>query len=423
MQRRRDDGVILGQPARVWTAGALLLGAALTAAITLAHQSALVQAERAQFDRTAERSFDAVASRLNDCGTLVRSVQGAFLASEEITGEEFRNLYANLHPREAFPSLQAMGVARREVRDGREHFITTLVAPLAGNERLHGLDVTTQPANMAALVLSRDTDRPAMSAAFLLVQRIGKLGPTDGVTIRLPVFTPGAPPTNVAERRRRMTGSLVASFRVSNLIHSALPEESRTQLDVRVMDVTAPGGRPRELFRSSATRPATMDMPDSLHFRAVRDIEYGGRTWRMTLDGLPATSDAVLTPLLTLALGSLATLLMATTVWSLANTRTRAARLAADMSAQYRDSESRFRALNELLPTLVLLARASDGLIVYANHAARERLALPDPEQSGKRLIDLFDDPALPAQLDEVAQGGWAMINRTASFHGISRAP
>jgi len=387
MLRRRDDGEILGQPARVWTAGALLLGAAMTAFTTHAHHSALVQAERAQFDSIAERSFDAVAARLHDAGTLVRSVQGTFLASEEITPEEFRHLYANLRPRESFPSLQAIGVALRESREGQDHFITTLIAPLPGNERLHGLDVATQPANMAALKLSRDTDQPAMSAAFLLVQRVGKLGPADGVTIRLPVFAAGAPPASVAERRQRMVGSLVASFRVSTLISSALPEETRARLDVHVIDVTGGGAHSRELFRSSASRPPAMDMPDSLHFHAARDIPYGGRTWRISLDGVPETSDALMMPLLTLALGSLATLLMATTAWSLATTRARAGRLAADMSAQYRDSESRFRTLNELLPTLVLLARAGDGRIVHAHHAARERLGPPAPEPSGQRAL------------------------------------
>lgn len=423
MEQRRDDRSFLGQPAWVWTAGALLLGFALTVSMTLAHHAALAKAERAQFDRVAERSFDAVAGRLQACGNLVRSVQSVFLASEDVNAEEFRHLYANLRPRELFPSLQAMAVAIREQRVGQDHFITTRVAPVAGNERLHGLDIASQPANLAALLYSRDTDLPAMSASFQLVQRIGKFGPADGVIIRLPVFTPGPPPASVAERRARFAGSLAASFRVSTLISSALPEETRAQLDVRVVDVTGRGQGTKELFRSSASLPLAMDVPESLRFHAERDIVYGGRTWRMVMDGTPNSLDPLLMPLLTLVLGSLATLMLATTVWSLANTRTRAARLAADMSAQYRDSEARFRALNELLPTLVLLARANDGRIVYANHAARERLALPDPEQSGKRLVDLFDDPALSEQLDEVAQGGWAMINRAASFQGISRAP
>ena len=48
--------------------------------------------------------------------------------------------------------------------DGREHYLTVLVAPRSGNSRLIGLDIATQPANLAAAKFSRDADRPVMSA-------------------------------------------------------------------------------------------------------------------------------------------------------------------------------------------------------------------------------------------------------------------
>ena len=423
MAQRSDHRGFLGQPAWVWTAVALLIGAVLTLLATWTQHKALGQAERAQFERVADRSFTAIESRLRDCGMLVRAVQGVFLASHDVDKDEFANLYANLRPREAFPSLQAMGVARRVTVGGAEHFITDLVEPVAGNERLQGLDVTSQPANMAALVYSRDADEPAMSAAFRLVQREGMPGAVDGVIIRLPVFTPGPPPIDVAERRARMAGSLAVSFRVGDLIASALPPEAREELSVRVVDITPGLASSPQLFRSESADEALGEMPDSLRYRLKREIHYGGRVWSVVIDGAPGKLDSIQMPLLTLLLGAVATLMLGTTVWSLASTRVRATRLAEDMSAQYRDSELRFRALNELLPTLVLLARRGDGRIVYANHAARERLSIPDPEQSGKRLVDLFDDDALAPQIDQVADSGWAMINRHTRFHGANGNP
>lgn len=71
------------------------------------------------------------------------------------------------------------------------------MAPLPGNRALLGLDITTQPANLAAARFSRDADLPVMSAAFQLVQRSGMPGPNDGITIRLPVFSTGPQPANL----------------------------------------------------------------------------------------------------------------------------------------------------------------------------------------------------------------------------------
>ena len=140
-------------------------------------------------------------------------------------------MYANLRPREQFPSLQALAYAeRRGDPRGGLRYPTTLVAPLAGNEALGGLDVATQPVNLRAAILARDTDQPVMSMPFRLIQPDGRTGTIDGVTIRLPVFAPGAPPRDVAERRAREAGTIAVSFRVRRLIADALPAEAREQL-------------------------------------------------------------------------------------------------------------------------------------------------------------------------------------------------
>ena len=174
MLDQRDDGGFLGQPAWLWSVAALVVGLSLAVLAALLHHTELAKAERDQFEHRAERSFDAVEMQLKSCGLLVRSVQALFMASDEVTDREFDNIYANLRPRELFPSLQAIAYAERVTTGAsaedpvpREHFITRLVAPKLGNERLFGLDVAAQPAN-----LKRDDDRPdEPRAPFLLVDR------------------------------------------------------------------------------------------------------------------------------------------------------------------------------------------------------------------------------------------------------------
>jgi diguanylate cyclase (GGDEF)-like protein len=237
------------------------------------------------------------------------------------------------------------------------------------------------------------------------------------VVIRLPAYSPGPPPASVAARRARFVGSVAISFRVSQLIAHALPSDAREGMDVRVADVT--GDAPRTLYRSMARHPVgaagTRD-------RFRRDLHFGGRTWRMELTAYPGERDMLWPPLLTLAGGALASVLLALLLWSITNTRARALVIAKQMSAQYGESEARFRALNELLPTLVLLARA-DGRLVHANKAARDALALPDPALTEQFIHDILDDPAGGTALGTAIEAGEAVQNVSIHCAGRSYAP
>lgn len=429
MHEHRKDGGFLGQPAWLWSFGALLVGLALSVLAATLHHDALERSDRLRLDRLAERSFEAVDGQLQTCGLLVRAVQALFLASDDVTAAEFEAIYANLRPREQFPSLQAMAFAERSNRpsgdgepDGRDHYLTNLVAPRSGNEALMGLDVATQPANLAAARFARDADRPVMSAPFQLIQRTGMPGPNDGVTIRLPIFSAGPPPRDLAERRSREIGTLAASFRVSRLIADALPSETQERFRIRVLDVTDGG---RALLFEQATQAdlggaevSATPVADTY----VHDLAYGGRTWRIEAQPLPEADPATWLPALTFGIGVLASLLLASLAWSIAGTRSRALALASDMAAQYRQSEARFRALNELLPALVMLARADDTSLVYANQACRDRFGVGD-DTGSLRLVDLVDDPALRGRIAGLPGSPDGIINESAQLHGPEQSP
>ena len=422
MHDQRKDGGFLGQPAWLWSFAALVVGLLLSGLAATLHHEALEKEREQRLERLAERSFQALEDQLQTCGLLVRSVQALFLSSDAVTMEEFDAMYANLRPREQFPSLQAMAFARRTDRpapdaepDGREHYVTTLVAPLSGNQMLVGLDIATQPANLAAARFARDADRPVMSAPFQLIQRAGMPGPNDGVTIRLPVFGPGPPPRDLAERRAREIGSLAASFRVSRLISDALPAESRDRFGIRVFDVTAGARTPLFGEADEAGAGTTAVSPYS------REIAFGGRTWRVEAQPRAVPEATGWVPALTFGIGVLASLLLATPAWSIASTRARALALAREMASQYRESEERFRALNELLPALVMLARASDARLVYANQACRDRFGIPG-DVTGVRLGELVEDGALRERIEALPATPDAIISETARLRGANDA-
>src|SRR5690606_29784101 len=100
-----------GAPAWLWALAALAVGIALSFWVS-GQQRERAAAERgAAFTKLADESFEAVADSLHACELLLRSVQTVFLASDDVTEQEFATLYDNLRPRTEFPSLQALAYA------------------------------------------------------------------------------------------------------------------------------------------------------------------------------------------------------------------------------------------------------------------------------------------------------------------------
>ncbi len=377
-----------GLPAWLWSLLAFLAGLLVTLWLADLQHRQLRAEQVADFERDADRAYSALVERLETGELVARSVQTVFLASRQVDPAEFEDIYANLQPRNLIPGLQAMAYAQRIATPGRDAYITVLVGPAAGNESLLGLDVARQPANLAALEASIRSDEPALSAPFRLVQSPADAH-ADGITMRLPIYTPGPPPRTLTERRERVVGSLALSFQLQRLLDAALSPELREGLHIRVADVTTP--QPQLLF-ASHPRGEPPQVGPSLR----RDLTYGGRVWRVEIHPVAPAQSGFNWDRSMLLSGLLVSLLLALLVRSVATTRARALELGREMSTRYRESEERFRALNELLPALVLLANGNDGRITYANQASRTRLG---EKVSELHLPELFEDPELRQEL------------------------
>ncbi|WP_245889835.1 bifunctional diguanylate cyclase/phosphodiesterase [Fulvimonas soli] len=385
------DELALPHPGRwpTWLWGVLVLAGALAVALALYQRQRVEQAERYQAELTVvvDRSQTQLLRQLQSTELLVRSVQTVFLASDDVTPVEFERLYENLHARELFPSLLALAYAPREARPDGEHYVTRMAAPREGNAQLLGLDLAAQPGNLAAALSARDTDRGTLSGPMHLIQDVARRHPGMGVVMRLPIYSPGDPPRTVEQRRARVIGTIGLSFLVDDLVRTALPADAAARMHVQLADVT--GGQPQPLFDSAPGRPIPALVAErGLSFE--RRLPYGGREWLLVMApfdaGLPPPpwQQSVLLP------GAIISVLLGVLAWLLGDTRRRALQAGWRMSQRYRESEERFRALNEMLPALVLLADADEGRVVYANQAARARLG---GAVGRMRLADVFVDP------------------------------
>ncbi len=392
--------------ARLWGLVALLLGLACSALVAHWQHGKLVEDRHLQLARIAARSAETLNGELAFASQMIRSLQAAFLSADRVTAREFATLHRILDKDHYVPALRLLEYAvRRPTPEGGGRYITEMVAPVAGNDALLGLDVSARPNDLEALQRSASSDQPVLSAPFRHGDPIR--GEWLAVSFRLPVFTRGAPPATQGERQDRLTGSVAAIFDVSALLKVGLPPDVLANFNVDVRDVQTG----TMLFQSVIADPGTQTPWVDL----VEDVRFGERTWRLHLSAMPTGSERTSAAVLTLGIGLLASVMMGLAVWSLIGMRQRAQRLANKLASQYQASETRFRALNDLLPVAVALVRADDGRLDYVNDAGRGRFGQHlTPLLS--TLDQLIDDPEMVRQVRAVAETGQPLIEQTIHF-------
>lgn len=407
---REDEGtdILFGLPPFAWALAVMIVGLGFTFWLVSREWNDM-QARAQTYQReVADDAAEQLRVPLEAAAAELRAMQTVFLANDHMDQERFEQVTGNLQRQHAWSARLATAFANREAgADGRIHYRYQYVTPLHGNEVLLGLDIASQQDNLKALERARDSNWTTMSAPFPLRQSLtpGEVNPL-GITIRLPVYSHGRQPTSRAQRRAREIGALAVSLRLAPLINESLQGEVLDALRVSVRDTQASSTQP--FFDSEAATQA--DAPIYTHY-----LDFGGRRWELRMTPRPAAYDNDRLQVV-LTTGSAISVLVALLLWSLATTRSRAISLGNEMSARFRESEARFRTLNELLPALVLVCDG-EGRILHANQAARQRLG--DGVTAGVPLAALFSDPHLRERVRQPVQSGQYWDNVEAQLLGL----
>ena len=360
-----------------------LAGVLLALALGNHHRNNLEQEDQRALDEAAARYRQTVLARLQAAGQLARAVQTLLTVQPDLDPQAFRRRIDALRAEQSFPSLQAVGYAPL-TRDpsGAPVYRYTLVAPEQGNQRLVGLDVASQPANLLSLQQARDTDQPVMSEPFTLIQHDRPGEPADGIVIRLPVYAGLPAPGDLAERRQRELGAVVVSFRISALIGDALSPTGETiGYELQLRDSDAP---PEAAPLFSSARSGYGVLGDPSLPAAQTDLEFAGQRWALRLQPNADWYAASRREGWVVGIGGvLAALLLTGWISALLRTWQRAHQLADQLARRVQASEQRFRRLTDLLPTAALLVRCADGGIDYINLAGRQLLGLPRDQSAG----------------------------------------
>ncbi len=188
-----------------------------------------------------------------------------------------------------------------------------------------GVDMAFDPRRMRSKLLARDAGVPIASETFPLIRRGQQSAAVTGFAVSAPTYR-GARRVGLEERRRELTGFLAGVIELPALMAEASLRADANGLDVFVFDQEE---KHRLIYSSAGSEPFQSDERDT-----ALSVDVGGRPWQLVLRPRPGalSDESDRTPLLALAAGCLASLLVALAVARSLVIRRRLERTEADLA-------------------------------------------------------------------------------------------
>ena len=384
----------------------------LMLSLWVAHQ---VDAQvEARFEQLGARQVERIRGRLELFVYGLKGTRSIFLENPEaITDESFLRYTRSRNLVREFPGAAGWGYIERipATEDVREHlgkhefshyfrldgqndpapgqdaWVLRLIEPLASNRPALGMDIASEPQRHAAALRALQSGQASLSAPVTLVQ--GTPG-AQGFLLLLPVYAEGINhPSNVR-------GWVFATLRTRDMFaFLAADKELGNSVNLRITDVAA--GQ-QQLFNMSslpAEKPSRLAHDQRQHKTML--LEFGGRRWEIQLTGNPGLYSGAerWLPPMTLAIGTLLSLMMAGVLGFNSSLRREAEEKASTMTASLREREALLESTLASLDDWVFVLDP-DGCVLEC-HEPLNSTWQPGTDLVGKPLASILP---LAAQVD-----------------------
>ncbi len=259
--------------------------------------------EQTRFHGLADAAVDQLSSGTEDYIAALRGASGLFAAVAEPGPDQFDAYVRELNLARRYPALRGVGYAPRVPaarvqavsEDGRrnispefhiwpedvqtEAYPNYFLEPRDGRERPGlGYNILNDTARRAALELARDTGSAAVTTRLHLLSQAAT-DPAGAFLIFYPIYKVGVVPTNVSDRRSRISGTVFVAFVADEFFGRIFDSEVRGRARIVVYDKGVSG---RELlFDPTQDNKETDDFKP--HLAATRDVQIGGRVWTLEM--------------------------------------------------------------------------------------------------------------------------------------------
>lgn len=200
------------------------------------------------FEYRARDVNDRIEQRVIGYKQVLKSTQGLFNASGEVSRAEFRSFFNSQNLNESYPGIQGVGFSliippeqikqhttaiRNEGFPGyklwpegiRETYTSIIyLEPFEKlNLRAFGYDMYSEPVRRKAMETARDSNKTVVTGRVDLVQETGSETQA-GFLIYLPVYEKGTPHTTLLDRRKNIIGWVYSPFRMGDFMKGIFGE-------------------------------------------------------------------------------------------------------------------------------------------------------------------------------------------------------
>lgn len=394
---------------------ALMASLALTVVLWHVTETTIQRDADRRLQSLAASIRDQVEGRMRDYEQVLRGGVGLFNASGDVTRREWSSYVAELDLSTRYPGIQGVGFARYLTTEAdkqqyeqsmrREGFDDFAVRPVGErdaylpvtflepfdwrNQRAHGYDMYSEDNRRQAIARARDTGQTSVSDKITLVQETN-VDTQAGFLMYLPVYQGGEVPRSLRERRTRMVGTVYSPFRMDDLIRGVLGAQFPT---VSVMIFDQASGSENGLLYASGPDGAP-DAPGAgpgTNGAISGTIPVADHQWRIAVAPTTAFEHAVdhQKSQIVLISGIAISLLLFSFVRAMVMTRSRALELAQQMTAAFRESETKFSTLAATASEAILTIDGQ-GRILTCNPAAESVFGYQDGQLVGQRWTILI---------------------------------
>jgi two-component system, sensor histidine kinase and response regulator len=380
-------------------------------------EAAANRSQLRRFVTLCDDTTELIHDRLNGCRDVLWGTRGLFLASNEVTVDEFRKYISALHLEERYPSI--LGVAYVEwlsasqannlhatilaearragtpltalppLAPSAAHAVVRYIEPQATNARALGLDLYAEPIRRVMLDRARDRGEEQLTAPLTLVQTARD---TTGFILAVPVYRVDPTPTTIDERRSQLLGWVDAPVTAAGLLrHLPLtPDLGR----LAIVDETDP-----DVAALPIVDVHSVDIePNAV--TEVRHIDFGGRRWVLTMQAGPNLLGPTSSPSwLALLSGLMMSVLLGILFTNLQYRRERAESAAQQQTLALQQSEDRWRtAIDTIDDGVWEIDLATEAFAVsqrWLDHLGYNHATKPTTRDAWRALVHPDDLPNL----------------------------
>ncbi|CAN5458344.1 hypothetical protein BH09SUM1_BH09SUM1_30990 [soil metagenome] len=345
-----------------WLAWAVLFASVMvTLATWRMNRIQLREANQKSFTATTEQIVRVVRGRLRVFELVLRGAQGVYGGSGHISREDWRRYIGTLDTGEFFKGTQAFayseiipadqkaahlarvraeGFSRYEVfPEGDRSLYAPVIYIEPGSEENNfaiGFDLYSDAIRREALEIAAESGQTTITGSLTLVQDAYSAD-TPGFLMLLPFYEPGAVIDTPAQRKSAVRGYFTSVFRARDYMDAVLGAQA-AGIHVQLSDA---GSELKPLLYDNGVEGGAPS-PRAPDFHSSETLQVYNRDWTIQFSSLPSFNGGndVARPVIILCSGLSISALLFAVVWTLANMRDHAVRIAEEMTQSLRASEA-----------------------------------------------------------------------------------